>query len=59
MIKAASGIMLHIDSDDLHSIRFFPENKVESLLILNRLLFLSRLMAVFFPLSDLTGTAIS
>jgi hypothetical protein len=51
--KVASRIVLHIDSYDLHGTRFFAENELASLFYFDYLLFLSRLMTVFSPLSDL------
>jgi hypothetical protein len=54
--KVASRVVLLINSYDLHGIRFLDENELESLFFnLNRLLFLSRVMAVFFPVSDFWG----
>jgi hypothetical protein len=44
--KVASGVIPHIDSYDLHGTRFYDENELESLFILDRLLFLSRVMSV-------------
>jgi hypothetical protein len=53
--KVEFGIVLHIDSYDLHGNRFFDENELESLFYLDHLLFLSRVMAVFFPVSSVGG----
>jgi hypothetical protein len=42
-----------MDSYDLHGIGFFDENELESLFIFDYLFFLSRVMAVCFPSSEM------
>jgi hypothetical protein len=52
MQKVASGVVLHLDSYDLHDIGFFDKNELESLFVFDRFLFLSRVVAVSFAFSE-------
>jgi hypothetical protein len=47
MEKVGSRVFLHIDSYDLHDNRFCVEKELSLCFTLDRLLFLSRVMAVF------------
>jgi hypothetical protein len=59
MEKVGYGIFLHIDSYNLHDNKFFVENELSLSFILDRLLFLSRVIAVSSRCQMFLGHAIS